>query len=508
MRTWLPAALACAQLHAAVIRGVVVENVSGRPLARSLVVLEPVAGTAGGPLSVRTNAYGSFEFAPLAAGAYLLTASRRSFATVEYGQKRWKAPGVPILLDEAASTFLTIRLPRFGAIAGTIVDENEVGISDYDVITYRNTRPPEIAGKARTDDRGMYRIFGLEPGSYLLRTVTKTFEDGGMYLPTFYRDAASVEDARTVDVMLDGQAGDVNVRPTPGRLLALGGKVSVPVAGRQAATVTLVSDMGSESVSSDSATNEFHFNPVAPGDYELYAEAPGDRFGPLAAFQQLHIEKDKTDVFLPLLAYPILSVAFMGAGEQPALSADITVMARRKELQGDGKPQKLRLANGSVTLQPGRWDLWLVPAEAWYAAEFRAPGPDGLIRRRGDGWNEVLLVSSGSQRVTGVRFVLSTSPGAVHGTVALSREPVPGAPVFLEPYDLEARKRLAGLRSTRTDMRGQYRFGGLAPGTYRLLSTFEYQMPDAAAMEEARPVSVDVKESRDGKVDLELYVIR
>src|ERR1700684_2113901 len=71
-------------LHAAVIQGAVVEAQTGRPLARTLVVASPVAGTAGTGKSIRTNIYGTFELEGLAAGAYIVTASRRAFATTQY----------------------------------------------------------------------------------------------------------------------------------------------------------------------------------------------------------------------------------------------------------------------------------------------------------------------------------------------------------------------------------------------------------------------------------------
>src|SRR5579863_4583072 len=123
MPKWLLLALAAGTLDAAVIRGVVVENQSGKPLARALVVVQPVAGTPGAPLSTRTNPNGAFEFPPIAPGAYLVSASKRSFAPVQYGQKHWNSAGVPVVLEETATPFLSLRLQRFGAITGSVVDE-------------------------------------------------------------------------------------------------------------------------------------------------------------------------------------------------------------------------------------------------------------------------------------------------------------------------------------------------------------------------------------------------
>src|SRR5258707_1373705 len=116
MSKWIFASVLAAALHGAVIRGNVVENQSGRALARALVALEPVAGTAGKPQSVRTSVYGSFQFPPVPAGSYLLTASRTGFAPFQYGQRQWKSSGTPLVVGDDDVPMLTIRLPRFGAI--------------------------------------------------------------------------------------------------------------------------------------------------------------------------------------------------------------------------------------------------------------------------------------------------------------------------------------------------------------------------------------------------------
>ena len=85
---------------AAVIRGIVVENQTGHPLARTLVVAAPVAGTSGGAKSTRTDLYGGFVFESMPAGAFLISAARKGFATIHYGQKQWKSAGLPVILEE------------------------------------------------------------------------------------------------------------------------------------------------------------------------------------------------------------------------------------------------------------------------------------------------------------------------------------------------------------------------------------------------------------------------
>src|SRR5690242_861346 len=110
-------------LPGAILRGYAVEHTTGKVLARTLVAMQPLPGTSGATLSVRTNSYGVFEFLNVPAGAYLVNASRRGFAPVHYGQKRWNAPGTPVVLNQDETVTISVRLPRYGAITGYVVDE-------------------------------------------------------------------------------------------------------------------------------------------------------------------------------------------------------------------------------------------------------------------------------------------------------------------------------------------------------------------------------------------------
>src|SRR5262249_24379758 len=165
-------------VQAAVIRGAVVEHATGKPLARAMVTLMPVPGTSGTTVSQRTDRLGGFVFQNLAGGAYVVTVARPGFAAVEYGQKEWNSAGYPIFLEPAAATFLTMRLRRLGAISGTVLDEEDIGMPDHEVAVYRTTRPPELIGRVKSDDHGVYRMGGLMQGSYLVRTVGKHYDDG------------------------------------------------------------------------------------------------------------------------------------------------------------------------------------------------------------------------------------------------------------------------------------------------------------------------------------------
>jgi hypothetical protein len=487
--------LAAATLHAAVIRGTVVEHSSGKPLARTLVALAPLPGTLGTPQSVRTNTWGTFEFPPLPAGAYLVSASRRGFPPVQYGQKNWRAAGTPVVLEQEQSTFLSIRMPRYGGITGIVVDENDVGLPEHEVVAYRNTRPPRLVGRAQADDRGIYRIPGLDPGHYLVRTVGRQYEEGG-YLPTFYRETARVEEASFVDVDFDRDTVDAKVRPFPGRLHTISGNVSYTGAGP--VTLSLVSDVGRETITTESA---FNFPDKPPGPYEIWATTSN---GSQGAYVPFSLEDRNWQRGVTLLPLASVFFNFRGPQGQSIDPASVKIQIRRVDLAGEAPPENQRIVNGRGSVLQGRWQLQIVPNSDYVAMDFRGcrgERPDG---GRADGWNEIAVTQNCM-----VSYTLSSKPSGIHGTVtAGAHEPVAGAPVFLEAWDPVARKRLLDPRTVRSDMHGQYQLVGLAPGTYRLVSTFEYNSPEAADIDTMSPRTFVVEEGREQQQDIDLFVIR
>jgi len=103
-----------------------------------------------------------------------------------------------------------------------------------------------------------------------------------------------------------------------------------------------------------------------------------------------------------------------------------------------------------------------------------------------------------------VQFVLSRTPGAVHGRVIGSgHQPASGAPVYLEALDPTARRRIKDVQITHADAQGQYRFPDLAPGNYRVLSSFDFDEPDGS-LDAKGGKTLHVEEARETVQDLDL----
>jgi hypothetical protein len=367
--------------------------------------------------------------------------------------------------------------------------------------------------RIQADERGAYRFFGLDPGPYLVRTVAREYEEGS-FLPTFSKESTIVEEARPVDAALDIEAVNIDVRPKQGRLYKIEGEVlpgnmyTTGAASGNAVPVklTFATEMGRE----ETQTNKgFRFNPVPPGDYEFYAEGPGDgtfQCSLIGGYLPLHVkDKDMVDIQVPVPCVRETTISIESRGQRINPNS-LQLLARRKDMTGTGDIRVLPVSGYRVLLPPGRWELMLRPPASYCVVGFSfiSSRSEGLEKNRPDGWNEIVAGTASS-----IRFTLSSSPGAMHGLVTgVSKEPIAGAPVYLEGYDPDLHKRVTELQVALTDSRGQYQFKGLAPGSYRVLASFEYQRPDQTAMEYAGAKLVKVQEGADLPQDLDLSVIR
>ena len=175
-------------VHAGVVQGTVQEFASGYSLSRTSVRLVPVPRADNIDLKQmqqRTGPAGQFVFFNVPDGYYFLISTRNGYFPGAYGQRRPNGQGAPILVTKDSDLFAQLRMHRKGAITGRVLDENGVGIEGVPVVAYRAHLPLRVVAQGTSDDRGVYRIHGLDAGKYWVRSTAHTLEDGSGMLPTF-----------------------------------------------------------------------------------------------------------------------------------------------------------------------------------------------------------------------------------------------------------------------------------------------------------------------------------
>ncbi len=162
---------ATAPTGTASISGTVVVAGSGQPARRTRVNLS--GAEVRGSFTKTTDDQGRFTFTNLPEGRYSLTASKPGHVTAAYGQHRPGRAGTPIQLANGQKFQAQLQLSRGGAITGTVLDEHAEATPGISVRAMRWTmsngqRTLQSAGSGSTDDRGIYRVFGLQPGDYVV----------------------------------------------------------------------------------------------------------------------------------------------------------------------------------------------------------------------------------------------------------------------------------------------------------------------------------------------------
>ena len=124
--------------------------------------------------TIVTDDTGRFTFRNVPAGRFTLSAVKEAFVNAAYGARRPGGTGAPLTIaDGGEVTGLVLKLQRGGVITGVIIDaasqpvpDAQVGAFQYMFVNGERRLVSRQSG--RSDDRGVYRIFGLSAGQYIV----------------------------------------------------------------------------------------------------------------------------------------------------------------------------------------------------------------------------------------------------------------------------------------------------------------------------------------------------
>src|SRR5579872_3215595 len=157
------------------ISGTVVES-NGDPV-RKAVVTVTWQGQPRSWATQRTDASGKFQFENLPAGKYDLRATKAGIGTAVYGATTTHELGDVLILEDGGTlSGLKLRFIHTSSVTGRVVDAEGDPVQGANVSLMRagrnlgqrvlvNTR------QAMSNDRGEYRITGIDPGQYYLHAA-------------------------------------------------------------------------------------------------------------------------------------------------------------------------------------------------------------------------------------------------------------------------------------------------------------------------------------------------
>lgn len=508
----------------------------GEPLAGVTVYAVTRAQSNGprAPNTVTTDEGGNFVFPALDPGLY----------TVGTNLPGYVAESDP-LTGRATSIYrpgeqALVRLVKGGVITGSVLDQQGQPLVALSVRAMRvrdlDGRAPQggfpFAGEDRTDDRGVYRIYGLQPGAYVVYSAGFTgagFASPGAFggdVPTFYPSGTRDTAAEVAVRAAQETAGiDIRYREEQGRRVT--GTVEFP-AGFPSEFGTGVSltyagttlPAGSVGVGIGSPDRSFSFEGVADGDYDLQAQG-GGREGMTAASAPQRVSVRGADVTgLRVTLAPLASVSG-SVRVEPASEAE-RAGEPCKAVRATGLPQETlitvipdRPRVAAATVRPvsrlltpreaapdesGDFSLRSLEA-ARYRLSFRLFDESLYVRAvqlPGAGANaagvarDVFELKPG-QQLSGVAVRLAEGAAGFGGRVAMaegaSSQTPPPTRVHLVPQERERAEDVPRYYEAAVSPDGAFSFKGLAPGRYFLLARAEAESPDAPH----RPAAFDAE---------------
>jgi hypothetical protein len=503
-------------------------SITGRVVADGQPVINAVVSSSrlnspGPARAVPVNDNGDFELKGLEPGVYRITAAASAYVT---------AP-----TDSDVETYyrvgdsVALRLIKGGVITGKVLTADDAPIVAVRVrasmIRDTNGKPPATLGRSleqTTDDRGIFRIFGLSPGTYVVSSggrgpsgygVNAFDNDAPTYAPSSTRDTAAEiliagGDEKTVNIHYRGDMGHVvsgnaTVTATPNTPW-----ISIYLA-------RLVDDAPDVrmSTSQNTGARGFEFKGVADGEYLIWAQYAPTQSETLLSDPKRITVKAADVTGIELSPKPLASVAGELILESSKLEAckekrrpvfDETLITIERKQKGTPKEQpQLPLyrtaqavpdSNGKFLLRnlgagQYRLDVRLF-ARYWFlrsiTARVATTIPATQASDAAPGW----LALKAGDRLMFVKVTLSEGAASLSGKVEPARDEKlpPQLSVYLLPAEKESSNDVLRFFSARVEADGAFAFDHLPPGRYRALAkapsendplgTADLRLPDAA----------------------------
>ena len=447
----------------------------GTPVQGALVLVMSVPPAGRDPIATaKTDANGHYRITNLPPGRYAVIADAPALALQEETTRGF---GREISLDRGETRDnLDFAMVRGGAITGRVLDANGLPIVSEQIIVIalsaRGPRPYHRNHEMMiTDDRGVYRVYGLPPGLYRISvgegsgSAYRKLNYGKSYYPhTYYPGVLEESKAGVIEVTEGGEVSGVDI--TVGsreRTYEASGRIVDAETDRPQPDINwgyggnAMSNFGMKS----DENGGFKITGLMPGRYSVFAGCEGDYYSEKVEFDVrdrnvtgLEIRRKRgASISGRVVVESVTDPAILSKLSQVSLSAVGEVNQVGSSIDPDGSFY-------FCGLRPGR-----VRISAWSQ---RHPGFWLLrVERKGVQLQEEIEVSSGDH-VTDIRVVLTYATGVIRGQVTVAGPELPqGMTLHISARRL-GDERIFKHFSAQTDDRGRFAIEGLAPGEYEL----------------------------------------
>ena len=515
-----------------------VSGPSGEPLCAIVRIVAPEEAR----VQVLTDDQGRYSIPNLRAGTFIVEAdpARTTYATLLHGQRTTADPEVPVTLRAREDRDGTdIVLPRKGIVSGRVLDEHgepmqAASVQAIRLSTVDGRSVGTVAGRSgSTDDRGWYRISGLEPGEYLVSasasgeiSAPATGRARG-YAQGYFPATPDIGAAHRVSLDVNMHVRDTDIVVSPTTLATVSGVVldsqGTPVS--TSVTMTHSARSGVPILRSWTARSDrdgrFAIQRVPPGHYAVKAVAAGSGPQPFGFQYVTVVDEQGPDV--RVIVAPQATVHGRVRVEGIPDTDRMGIVARIYPADPDQSPETSSTTRAftpsSAQLQAGEFHVGYVNGPSRFVIETRgcercylkSAAVNGV-----DATDRPFDFGSKGGAFDDVEIVVSPAGATVEGRISDVRGPVAGSVavvVFPMERDLwHARSRHVRVGQSAPD--GSFQVTGLPPGDYmvaavrardaRSLATFVEQ----DALENLSEVASRVRLAEGQRQFLELRRLR
>ncbi len=442
---------------------------------------------------VTTDAAGNYRFERLVAGKYRVEVSAPGYVSKQKNENRWERGSLINVVDNESIDKLDFNLIRGGIITGRLMEENGKPIPELTLQLKRLDEKGEkqpVNSLEISDDRGIYRCYGLEPGKYLVSAGQAESDaslnmGGAKFKQTWYPGVQDETKAQVVEVTIDNEAVNIDFRlPRMKKGFTVSGRVieeatGKPVKGVGVGLATL-NEKGQISGMSfgGSFTNdngEFKQSGLVPGKYMTNVfpvMGNSDSFAKSVKFELKDEDYSNLEIkmvdgvsiggfaVLEGVDDPTIKQAFQGltihayaqsASQEP--DAGFSFNAPGK-IEADGR----FLLRG---LRAGKIQIMLNTFQSPNLKNF------SLSRIERDGVPvEGGIEAKSGEKINGVRLVVAYSSGRLSGQVIFANAPTVNE--YRIMASVSQKEKPGSGKGVPVDERGRFLIEGLAAGVYEL----------------------------------------
>lgn len=509
------------------VSGRVTLNGKGAAGVSVLLTRYEMRGQSGLSLRDVTDQDGNYRITGIIAGRYQVMPSAP--ALVMKGEDNFFNPGKLLLIAEGETVEgFDFALMRGGVITGKVTDASGQPLIE-EPITIESAESDQRGSWNRfsmdqhTDDRGIFRIFGLPPGRYKVatglsedRAYQRTVTGRTTYKRTFHPNVTDPAKATIIEVAEGAEATGIDI--TVGQALpgfAASGRIVHSETGRPIANAGLFlvhfvvigeghTGRNVSFIPRSNSQGEFRVENLMAGKYEILPASDSDLRGSPVKFEI--VDHDVSGLVVRAAAGA--SVAGTVIFENPLKGTDKSDPARFYiSAQVSGEDDERSLGRLIVIKPDGGFRFAGLPAGVVQFSIGGFRGSDSgyriaRIERDGNVQANGIQIQDGEQ-VSGVRVIVAVGTATIRGIVKLVNGPLPtGGRLHVQIAKEGERERPSHMRSPELDSRGTFVMERLAPGTYEITATAFVSSPGAQPTFSSTKQVVNVTEG--GVVDVTL----